>query len=170
MNKGLKIFLVIFVLVLIGGGAFGGTLLFSYKNVSYSVEDTIVTINIENLIIDFSGFIVTRTPVEISNGGLYEFQNIVVTVKVYGTDFLISSLNGLLLSQGENPIGNVKPGENWSGYIETNITTQIAILAIQDGTLEIVIDVSLDINFYLFRYGLTYNATQLVPWDSPFGI
>ncbi|MBY9001353.1 MAG: hypothetical protein KGD64_10585 [Candidatus Heimdallarchaeota archaeon] len=171
MNKGLKIFLIIFSIVVILGGTFGGTLFFSYKNVSYSVDDTTVAINITTDIFwDFTGFIVTRTPVEITNGGLYEFQDIVVIVEVYGSNFFISSLNGLLLSEGENSLGNIKPGTNWSGYIETNITKEIVILALQDGDLEIKIGISLSINFFVFKYNLAYNATQIIAWDSPFGI
>ncbi len=175
MKKGLKIFLIIFTVVIILGGAFGGTLFFSYKNVSYSVDDTIVDNNILDFLLifpifDYTGFIVTKTPIEIVNGGLYEFQDIVVTVKVYGTNFLISSLNGLLLAEGENLLGNIKPGSSWSGYIETNITKEIVVLAIQDGDLEIEIGISLLINFYVFKYSLVFNATEIVAWDSPFGI
>jgi hypothetical protein len=170
MNKGLKIFLIIFSIIVILVGTFGGTLFFSYKNVSYSVDDTIVTANITEILFDYTGFIATETPVEIANGGLYEFQNIVVTIKVYGANFLISSLNGLLLGEGVNSLGDIKPGSNWSGDIETNITTQIVLLAIQDGDLEIEIGISLVINFYLFKYSFVYNTTEIVVWDSPFGI
>lgn len=171
MKKGLKIFLITFSIVVVIGGTFGGTLLFSYKNVSYTVDNTTVAINITpDILWDFTGFISTRTPLSIVNGGLYEFQNIIVTVKVYGDNFFITSLNGLLLSEGENTLGNIKAGSNWSGYIETNITKEIVVLAIQDGDLEIEIGISLQINFILFKYNLVYNATEIVPWDSPFGI
>ncbi len=175
MKKGLKIFLIIFTIFIVLGGSFGGTLFFSYKNVSYSVDDTIVDDNILDFlfvfpIFDYTGFIVTKTPVEIVNGGLYEFQNLVVTVKVYGTNFFFSSLNGLLLAEGENLLGDIEPGTIWSGYIETNITKEIAALAIQDGDLVIEIGISLLINFYIFKYNFVYNTTEIVPWDSPFGI
>ena len=170
MKKGLKIFLIIFSIIIILGGTFGGTLFFSYKNVSYTVDDTTVSVNISiDLIYDFTGFITTRTPVEIVNGGLYEFQNIVVTVDIYGDNFFITSLNGLLLGEGVNNLGNIKAGSNWSGYIETNITKEIVVLAIQDGDLEIEIGISLLINFVVYKYSLVYNATEIIPWDSPFG-
>ena len=171
MKKGLKIFLIIFTIFIILGGSFGGTLFFSYKNVTYTIDDTTVAINITpDLLWDFTGFIVTRTPVEIINGGLYEFQDLTVTIEIYGSNFFISSLNGLLLGEGVNLLGDIKPGSNWSGYIETNITKEIAILAIQDGDLIIEIGISLLINFYIFKYSFIYNTTEIVPWDSPFGI
>ena len=171
MKKGLKIFLIIFTIVIILVGAFGGTLFFSYKNVSYSVDDTTVAINITpDIIWDFTGFIVTRTPIEIINGGLYAFENIVVTVEIYGANFFITSLNGLLLGEGVNSLGNIVAGSSWSGYIETNITKEIVVLAIQDGDLEIEIGISLQINFYIFKYSLVYNASEIIVWDSPFGI
>ncbi len=170
MKKGLKIFLIIFTTVIILVGAFGGTLFYSYKNVIYSVDDTTVTSNITELLFDYTGFIVSKTHLEISNGGLYEFQNIVVKIKIYGANFLISSLNGLLLGEGVNNLGDIKPGSNWSGDIETNITTEIVLLAIQDGDLEIEIGISLVINFYLFKHSFVYNTTEIVAWDSPFGI
>ncbi|MHA1347559.1 MAG: hypothetical protein ACTSO3_14255, partial [Candidatus Heimdallarchaeaceae archaeon] len=80
------------------------------------------------------------------------------------------SLNGLLLGEGENLLGDIKPGSNWSGYIETNITKEIAILAIQDGDLIIEIGISLLINFYIYKYSFVYNTTEIIVWDSPFGI
>ncbi len=91
-------------------------------------------------------------------------------MKVYGTNFFFSSLNGLLLAEGENLLGDIKPGSNWSGYIKTNITKEIAILAIDDGDLVIEIGISLLINFYIFKYSFIYNTTEIVPWNSPFGI
>jgi len=171
MKRPLKIFLITFTIFIILGGSFGGTLFFSYKNVSYFVDDTTITINITpDLLWDFTGFIVTRTPVEIINDGLYEFQDLTVRIKIYGSNFFISSLNGLLLGEGENLLGDIKPGLNWSGYIETNITKEISVLAIQDGDLIIEIEISLLINFYIFKYSFIYNKTEIVPWDSPFGI
>ncbi len=81
MKKGLKIFLITFTIFITLGGSFGGTLFFSYKNVSYSVEDTIVDDNILDYlhifpIFDYTGFIVTKTPVEIVNARYETWSNL----------------------------------------------------------------------------------------------
>ena len=171
MKKWLKIFIISFSIILIIGIAFFSTVLYSYKKLNYSIGDTSLDINITpHILFDFTGFIVTETALEIVNGGLYPFQDIIISVDVYGQDFLISSLDGILLSQGDNLLGDIKARESWSGVIETNVTKEIPILAIQDGELKIDIDISLKISFYLFKINFEYTTTQIIEWDSPFGI
>ncbi|MCG3220409.1 MAG: hypothetical protein H7641_03430 [Candidatus Heimdallarchaeota archaeon] len=170
MKKGLKIFIISFSIILTIGIAFFSTVLYSYKKIDYSIGDTSLDVNIDAIFLDFTGFITTETPLEIVNGGLYAFQDLTITIKVYGQDFLISSLDGILLGEGENSLGDIKAKETWSGIIEVNVTKEISILAIQDGELKIDIDISLKISFYLFRYNFDYTTTQVIEWDSPFGI
>jgi hypothetical protein len=123
-----------------------------------------------HILFDFTGFIVAKTPLEINNGGLYDFQDIVISIKIYGQDFSISSLNGVLLGEGINSLGDIESKETWSDSIDVNVTQEIPILAILDGELKIDIELSLKIYFYLFRYNFNYAITQIIVWDAPFGI
>jgi hypothetical protein len=171
MKRWLKIFLISFGIILIIGVAFFSTAYYSYKKLDYTVGDTTLDVNITpHILFDFTGFISTKTALEIINGGIYPFQNLVISVKVYGQDFLISSLDGILLGQGDNSLGDINARESWSGIIEVNVTNEIPILAIQDGELKIDIDISLKISFYLFKINFEHTTTQIIEWDSPFGI
>ncbi|NPD87408.1 MAG: hypothetical protein HGN29_01710 [Asgard group archaeon] len=171
MKKGLKIFIISFSIILVVGIAFFSTVLYSYKQINYSIGDTTLAVNITpHILFDFTGFIVAKTPLEINNGGLYDFQDIVISIKIFGQDFSISSLDGILLGEGINSLGDVESKETWSGLIEVNVTQEIPILAIQDGELKIDIEVSLKIFFYLFKYNFNYATSQIIEWDSPFGI
>lgn len=171
MRRWLKIFIISFSIILIICIAFFSTVFYSYKKLDYSIGDTTLDVNITpHILFDFTGFITTETALEIENGGLYAFQDIVISVKVYGQDFLISSLDGILLGQGDNSLGDINAKEVWSGVIEVNVTNEIPILAIQDGELKVDISINLKIFFYLFRINFDYTTTQIIEWDSPFGI
>ena len=159
------------MIVILGVIAFGSTLLYSYNNVNYQVEDTSLTFDISFDIFDgYIGFIKTETPVGIQNGGLYDIKNITVSVEVYGANFSTDTLNGALLSEGENIVGDVNSKVNWDGSILTNITYNIPLLAIYDGDLIIYIDVSFQIDFSIFKVPIDVQVIQIVNWDSPFGL
>jgi len=171
MRRWIKIFIISFSLILVIGFAFFGTAYYSFKNVEYAIEDTTLDINIVPLLLfDFTGFILTETDLEIINGGLYPFKDLVISIEVYGQDFSISSLDGILLGEGENSLGDIKAKEIWSGTLKVNVTKEIPILAIQDGNLRIDIDISLKISFYLFKIKINYATTQIIEWDAPFWI
>jgi len=89
-------------------------------------------------------------------------------LKVYGQGFAITSLNGILLGQGVNIIGDVAKGDTWSGALEINMTSNIAVLAIQDEELRIEAEIFLKIDFLIYKAPFTFNETQIEPWDSPF--
>ncbi len=154
--------------------AFVGTLLYTKNNVSYDVGEATITSYIFEIVIifppsiDYEGFIVTETPFEIINGGLYNIRDLQISLKVYGQGFAISSLNGILLGQGENTIGDVAKGDTWTGALEVNMTSNIAVLAIQDGEMRVEAEISLLIDFLLYKAPIAFNDTQIKPWNSPF--
>ena len=171
MKKTGKIVLIIFITIFVGIIAFGSTILYSYYNVDYQIDNTTITFDISFDIFDgYIGFIKTETPASIQNGGLYDVKNINVSIEVYGQNFSTSTLNGALLSKGENIVGDVNSNTDWTGSIFTNITYYIPLLAIFDGDLVIYIDVSFQVNFVLFKIPINVQVTQIVNWDSPFGL
>jgi hypothetical protein len=170
MKKGLKISLPIFLLLVILLGIFAITIYQSSKNIDYEIGETVVQSNIEQiLLLDFEGFIVCETPLVIDNGGLYAIRDLTITIDVYGQDFTITDLNGLLLGHGENSIGDILAKDVWSGSVGVNLTENIPILAIQDGTLQIEISISLKLDFIVYKYEYVTLEEQLELWDSPFG-
>jgi len=171
-KKAIKIILVFFLILVLGVVAFGSTLIYSYKKADYSVGDTTLAVNIHYSILDLNyvGFIITSTPIEVVNGGLYAIRDLNVTVTVYGANFSISSLNGALLSKGINLLGDIEPKETLNKNVVTNITYYIALLAIEDGDFVLNIDVSFKVDFALFKYNFATEVIQVEHWDSPFGI
>ncbi|HUU78059.1 MAG TPA: hypothetical protein VMX55_06900 [candidate division Zixibacteria bacterium] len=179
MKKSIKIILIVIPIVLIVAGAstFVGTLLYTKNNVTYEVGDAKVTNFIQEIIIptfpiptiEYIGYIVTAVPFEIVNNGLYNIKDLVISLKVYGQNFtLSSSLNEKLLGQGENTIGDVPKGEIWTGELEINMTLSIVLLAIQDGELRIEANISLSIDFLIYAASVIFEDTQIEVWDSPF--
>ena len=171
MKKAGKIALVIFIIIFVGVIAVGSTILYSYNNVNYQIDDTTITFDISFDIFDgYIGFIKTETPASIQNGGLYDIKNLNISIEVFGVNFTTSTLNGALLSKGENIVGNIDSKVNWSGSIFTNITYNIPLLAIYDGDLMIYIDVSFQIDFVLFKLPINVQVIQIVNWDAPFSL
>ncbi|MHA1827603.1 MAG: hypothetical protein ACTSX6_03035 [Candidatus Heimdallarchaeaceae archaeon] len=172
MKKTVKVILVFFLIIVLGVVAFGSTLIYSYKKADYSVGGTTLTPNINFDILDLTyvGFIITTTPIEIVNGGLYAIRDLNVTVSVYGANFSISSLNGALLSKGINLLGDIEPKETLNRNVVTNITYEIVLLAVQDGDFVLNIDISFKVDFVLFKYKFSTEVIQVEHWDAPFGI
>lgn len=175
MKKGVKITLIVVPIILvILTSSFVGTLLYTKNNVNYNVGEATITSFIAEIVIilppsiDYEGFIVAETPFEITNAGLYNFKDLRIFLEVYGQGFAITSLNGILLGQGENTIGDVAKGDTWSGTLAINMTSNIAVLAIQDGEMRIEAGISLKIDFLIYKAPFTFNETQIKPWDSPF--
>ncbi|NHJ05973.1 MAG: hypothetical protein EAX90_14190 [Candidatus Heimdallarchaeota archaeon] len=181
MKKSIKIILIVIPIVLIvtGASTFVGTLLYTKNNVTYEVGDAKVTNFIQEIIIpafplptiEYTGYIVIAVPFEIVNNGLYNIKDLVISLKVYGQNFTISSsLNEKLLGQGENAIGDVPKGEIWSGELEINMTLTLSIveLAYRDGELRIEANISLSIDFLIYAASVTFEDTQIEVWDSPF--
>ena len=77
-------------------------------------------------------------------------------------------LSKIISSKGENIIGDIAKGDTWSGALEINMTSNIAVLAIQDGEMRIEAEISLKIDFLIYKAPITFNETQIEPWDSPF--
>jgi hypothetical protein len=172
MKKGVKITLIVVSTVVIILGSFGGTLWYSAKNVGYNVEDPTITGFISKVTIlppTYEGFIIVDVPLDISNGGFYDACEIVIIIDVYGQNFNdLSTLNEKLLGHGTNPIGNIAHGTDWSGTLELNMTTSISLLAIWNGELRIEIEISLKVDFLVYKAPITFNETQIEPWDAPF--
>ena len=176
MKKGTKITLIVVPLVLILlGGTFVGTLLYSKNNIVYEVGDPTVTGYISQIVIAFppsinyTGYILVDTHLEINNGGLYDINELVISVDVYGQNFnSLSMLNEKLLGHGTNLIGDIEHGTNWVGDLQLNMTVSIALLAIWDGELRIEVDVSLKVDFLLYKAPLTFEESQVEPWIAPF--
>ena len=176
MKKGAKITLIVVPLVLVLlGGTFVGTLLYSKNNVTYEVGDPTVTGYIAQIVIvlppsiNYTGYILIDTPLEINNGGLYDVHDLVISVDIYGQNFnSLSLLNEKLLGHGTNPLGTIEHGTVWSGNLELNMTTSIALLAIWDGELRIEVEISLKVDFLLYQAPLAFEETQVEPWVAPF--
>lgn len=176
MRKGVKITLIIVPILLVVSlvSSFVGTLLYTQNNITHEVGEASVTNFISEVVIifppsvEYTGYIVTETPFEITNGGLYNIEDLVISVKVYGQNFTITTLNEKLLGQGENTIGNVPKGETWTGSLEINMTLDIALMALNDGNLRIEAEISLYLDFLIYKAPVTTTDTQLKPWDSPF--
>jgi len=168
MKKGLKIFLAIFIPVMLGLLAFGGTVLYSYLQVDYFIGDTTVVVDITPDIMEgFVGFIELTTPVEVQNKGLYSIRDLTITVDVYGANFSLSSLNGELLAHGVNELGDVLKGTNLNDDIIVEISTSIPLLAIYDGDFDIHITIDLRVDFG-FLIPLNIPTVVSEPWDAPF--
>ena len=176
MKKGAKITLIVVPLVLVLlGGTFVGTLLYSKNNVTYEVGDPTVTGYIAQIVIvlppsiNYTGYILVDTPLEINNGGLYDVHDLVISVDVYGQNFnSLSFLNEKLLGHGTNPLGTIEHGTVWSGNLQLNMTTSIALLAIWDGELRIEVEISLKVDFLFYQAPLAFEETQVEPWVAPF--
>ena len=143
MKKAVKITLVVvsIVIVLGGVGAFVGTLLYTKNSITYTVGEATVTGFIVLGIPDCTGYIKVETPFELVNNGLYPIRDLVLSLTVYGTDFVITPfLNGLKLGEGTNSLGDIIVGGTWSGTLAINMSIEIATLAIQDGTMEIHVE------------------------------
>lgn len=170
MKKAVKITLVVvsIVIVLGGVGAFVGTLLYTKNNIAYTVGDATVTDFIVLGFPDCTGYIKVEVPFELTNNGLYPLRDLVLTLTVYGTDFVITPfLNGLKLGEGTNSLGDIVVGATWSGTLAINMTLEIATLAIQDGTLEIHVGINLKLDMG-FKIPFTADEIQLEPWDAPY--
>ena len=179
MKKNIKIILIVVPIVLIVAGAstFVGTLLYTKSNVTHEIGEANVTNYIQEIIIptvpiptiEYIGYIVTAVPFEVTNNGLYNIEDLVISLKVYGQNFTFSpSLNEKLLGQGVNTIGDVPKGKTWSGELEINMTLSIALLAIQDGEFRIEANISLSIDFFIYIAPVIFDDTQVEIWDSPF--
>jgi len=176
MKKGAKITLIVVPLVLVLlGGTFVGTLLYSKNNVTYEVGDPTVTGYIAQIVIvlppsiNYTGYILVDTLLEINNGGLYDVHDLVISVDIYGQNFnSLSLLNEKLLGHGTNPLGTIEHGTVWSGNLQLNMTTSIALLAIWDGELRIEVEISLKVDFLLYQAPLAFEETQVEPWVAPF--
>ncbi len=171
MKKALKIFFIVFVPLILGIAAFGGTILYSYLQVDYSVGNPAVTFDITpDFVEGYIGFITLTTPAEISNNGVYSIRNLNITITVVGANFSLSSLNGAVLASGENLLGDINPGEIWADDIVLQVTYSIPLLAIQDGDFIITIYVGLKVDFYLFKVPINIETVEFAEWDSPFGL
>ena len=181
MKRSVKIILIVIPIILIVAGAstFVGTLLFTKNNVTHDVGDARVSNLIQKITIpafpvptiEYTGYIVVAVPFEIANNGYYNFNDLVISIKVYGQNFnnsLAESLNGKLLGHGENTIGSVPKGENWSGELEINMTLEIALLAVFEGELRIEAHVSLTIDFLIYSAPVTFDDTQIEVWGAKY--
>jgi hypothetical protein len=175
MKKKAKITLIVVPIVLILiGSSFGVTLLYSKNNVTYEIGEPTIVGYISDIIIaippfiDYTGYILVDTPLQITNGGIYDIEELSISVQVYGQGFALTLLNEAILGQGTNPIGNILHGNSWSGNLQLNMTTSIALLAIWSGELRIELQISLKLNFLLFKAPLIFAETQIEPWTAPF--
>ncbi len=171
MKKGLKIFLIIFIPIMLGVLSFGGTILYSYLQVDYSIGDTTVAFDITpDFIEGYVGFIELTTPAEIQNKGLYSIRDLNITISVYGANFSLATLNGELLASGVNLIGDIIKGQTWSDDIIVEITYYIAFLAIYSGDFDINIDISLNVDFGIFLIPINIQTNVNATWDAPFSL
>jgi hypothetical protein len=171
MKKGIKIFLIIFIPLILGILSFGGTILYSYLQVDYSIGKTTIAFDITpDFVEGFIGFIELSTPAEIQNKGLYSIRDLNITISVYGTNFSLEALNGELLASGENVIGDITKGQIWSDDIIVEITYLIALLAVSDGDFDIHIDISLYVDFGIFLIPINIQTLANATWDAPFSL
>lgn len=171
MKKGIKVFLIIFIPLILGILSFGGTILYSYLQVDYYIGDTNVVFDITpDFVEGFVGFIELSTPAEIQNKGLYSIRDLNITINVYGANSSLTAINGELLASGENIIGDVIKGQTWSDDIIVEITYLIASLAIYDGDFDIHIDISLYVDFGIFLVPIHIQTFASAAWDAPFSL
>jgi len=171
MKKGLKITLIVVPIILVvAGSAVVGTLLYTKNNITHSVGEATITSYILPSFSSYTGYIIVSVPLEIRNNGLFDIVDMQIALKVYGQNFSIASLDGILLGEGVNTIAKVAKGTTYSGNLEINMTENIAVLAIQDGVMRVVIDTSLKLNLGIFKLNSAFTEEQLRPWDSPFGL
>ena len=168
MKKAVKIIIIVatIVIVLGGVGSFVGTLLYTKNNINYTVGDAAVTGFIVPGFPEFAGYIKVEVPFELTNNGLYSIRDLTIDLVVYGDDFIITPfLNGLYLGGGINILGEIVKGTTWYGTLHLNMTLEIATLAIQDGTLEIHVDISLKLGALPFTMP---TEIQTETWDAPY--
>ncbi|MHA1686730.1 MAG: hypothetical protein ACTSYD_10040 [Candidatus Heimdallarchaeaceae archaeon] len=169
MKKGVKIFLGIFIFLILAVGAVGGTLFYSYKQLDYSVGNTELTNHITLDISNYVGYIEIKTQLSISYNGLYALRDLSIDIEVYGYNFsLTPSLDGEQLGKGNNTIGDITKGDTWDDYILTNVTQYISVLAVEDCDMEIHIFISVKIDFFIFKMPLQREVIVVKHWNSPF--
>ena len=174
MKKGVKISLIVvpLVIIIIAGASFGGTLLYTANNVDYTISETVITDDIiQGLLGAFSGTVVTETPIQIANNGLYSILDLFIAITILGQNFDLTALNGDELGAGDNLIGTITKGNSWNGSLIISLEViNIPALAIYDGDLVIKIDISLTLDFGIFKAAKAFTEYQVEEWEAPFGI
>jgi len=171
MKKWLKIFLIVFIPIMVGVLAFGGTILYSYLQVDYFIGNTTIAFDITpDLVEGYIGFVELTTPAEIQNKGLYSIRDLTITVNVYGVNFSHASLDGELLASGTNQLEDILKGDTLNDDIIAEITYLIPLLALFDGDFDIQIDISLYVDFGIFLVPINVQTAAATSWDAPFSI
>ncbi len=169
MKKGAKITLIVISsIILITGGSFGGILWYSARNIDYEMGDPIISGYISEIFPSYEGYILADVPLNVTNNGLFDILDLVITVEIYAQGFIIPLLNGVLLGEGSNVFGDILKEETWSGIFQLNLTEYIASLAISTGEMRIDVYFSLIMDFALFQIPVAHKLTQIEPWNGPF--
>ncbi|MHA1911515.1 MAG: hypothetical protein ACTSYA_07450 [Candidatus Kariarchaeaceae archaeon] len=165
MKKIVIILLVTFLFLIIGGAI----LAFSYKDVDVEVGSTTVTSHITETIVllvpTYEGYISIDTDVSIYNSGLLAIKDLTVKLKVY----LITDANPLvrlLVGEGENKLGDIASDATEDFIIAFDATENIPTLALFDGTLEVELEISLQLEF--IPYTITIDELVTEDWTAPF--
>lgn len=169
MRRLFKILIVVFFVTIILGG-FIGTILLSVSEISTSNGNPVFSYNITHDIIDgYDGYINITVPVEIENGGFYDIKKLEITITVFIIDLeLTSTLDGTKTGEGYANIGDISGGTNWSGDITAQINENIAIFAVQHGTLEIVVDIDVGYNIIILTVPYSTQLTTEESHSAPF--
>ncbi|NHJ83996.1 MAG: hypothetical protein FK734_00955 [Asgard group archaeon] len=166
MKKAVKIILIVIPIILvIGASTILGTLLYTKNNIGYDIGESTITGYIYPSIIEtFFGFIIVETPITINNSGLYPIRDLTIVLTVIGTDFPVEFLNGLVLGTGTNYLGDILVGEQWSGTLVLNMTQNIVALALNDGYMEVHVDISLKLDLGIFKISNQQTDIQTKTW------
>jgi hypothetical protein len=85
--------------------------------------------------------------------------------------YLITDANPtvrLLVGEGENNLGDIASGATEDFVITFDATENILTLAVFDGSLEIELDISLQLDFIPYTINLDELITE--DWNAPFSI
>ena len=168
MRRLFKILIVLFILSIILTG-FVGSILLSVNQISTETSDPAFSYHITGSIITgFDGYINVTVPVIIDNGGYYDIKGLEVTISVFIIDMEITSaLDGIKTGEGYKDIGDIPGGSIWSGEVTVKIEENIAILAVQNGNLHIVIDIDVGYNIIILTVPYSTQITTDVPYSAP---
>ncbi len=159
MGKLKKLFATLIVLLLIAG-----VLAYSALQIHVTVGKTTMDSKISPPTFfggKYTGTVIIKTPLSISNGGLIVLSNLKVDIIATFTSGVVSNVT---VGNGNNDLGNINPFSSHNYTIVVNATKNIGHLAVESGTIHVYITVK------VLVYGIpqTINKLVNVNWKAPY--
>ncbi|MFW9990547.1 MAG: hypothetical protein ACFFD4_00675 [Candidatus Odinarchaeota archaeon] len=170
--KKLHIAFLVVCLTIILLGTYAGTIILSVTSISASMDDPAFAYHITgNPVTGYDGYIEVSVPVVISNGGFYAIKNLQVDIEIHIVDMeYTDQLDGTKTGEGSNAIGDIAGGTTWSGMVTVNIQENIAVLAVQNGNLHVIVNIAVGYDIILVTVPYQTRVTADVPYTAPYHV